>query len=371
MRHSCLSILLGGLCLALGCSDSSAPAVQPATTPRTTTMSPARQPPPAPRPDAPVVDWALGGEQVTSQDGRLSMIVGVGVARTGKRHEIVLTCSMSNSSGQTVEVRSPFADPTATRLGVVLAGPQGPCRYTGPTPSASLGSDSFVRMEPGHHLIDQTFVALENFADTDVPGKYTVQFVYALGADDAAAAARLGFDHLWTGKLASHALPWSNLPPSRALEKSVTIKFAQPKYTCTLAEAAAGMMFAWDVVVAKDIANVVPAPQDAGQCGRPGKSGLITFYRLSGNGQSYAISDTGLCPGTSETPLQVQAGAHQESFEWQGRNWGGPSDTSNPVGPPFPPGEYRLQVSAVGSVLDEGAWRSFKIESSVPVVLTP
>ena len=37
-------------------------------------------------------------------------------------------------------------------------------------------------------------------------------------------------------------------------------------------------------------------------------------------------------------------------FEWDGVHWTGPSDWGNPPGPPFPPGKYTLEVSAIGTV---------------------
>jgi len=130
----------------------------------------------------------------------------------------------------------------------------------------------------------------------------------------------------------------------------VTITF--PAQTCvfTLAEAAAGIAVAYDVVVSTTVDGVVPAPQDAGQCGAPGPSGLIVFESLSGGGQGYCLCDQGLCAPPSPTPIQLQPGTYGGTFGWMGRNWSGPSDTGNPMGAPFPPGSYTLSVSAVGTM---------------------
>ena len=118
----------------------------------------------------------------------------------------------------------------------------------------------------------------------------------------------------------------------------------------SLKQAAAGIAIPYTVIVEADVADVVPLPQDAGQCGQPGASGLILFERLTGNGQSYCLYDTGLCMGPDTTPRTIAAGSTPGSFAWEGRNWGGPSDTGNPQGDPFPAGSYTLEVSAVGTV---------------------
>ena len=46
--------------------------------------------------------------------------------------------------------------------------------------------------------------------------------------------------------------------------------------------------------------------------------------------------------------MTLRAGRYEGSFEWTGRNWYGPSDTGNPMGAPFPPGTYTLEIRAEG-----------------------
>ena len=134
--------------------------------------------------------------------------------------------------------------------------------------------------------------------------------------------------------------------------------------TFTLAQAAAGVDVAYDVVVDAELTGVEPAPQDAGGCGRPGASGLILFESLSGGGHLYALLDSGLCePSTPSTTLPK--GTWTSSFHWTGRNWEGPSDTGNPMGAPFPAGSYTFRASAVGRW--NGA--AFEVRAAVPVTL--
>jgi hypothetical protein len=148
----------------------------------------------------------------------------------------------------------------------------------------------------------------------------------------------------------------------------VSIAFRSPVIcTFTLAQAQAGIAIPYDVVVASDVADVVPVPQDAGSCGAPGSSGLIVFEQLAGGGQSYCLCDTGLCPPGSLQPVTLHAGSYGSSFGWSGRNWAGGSDTGNPMGAAFPAGSYALSVSAKGN--QGGA--SFVVTTTLTIHLTP
>ncbi len=117
----------------------------------------------------------------------------------------------------------------------------------------------------------------------------------------------------------------------------------------TLAQAAAGIEVAWRVVIDRDVVGVLPRPQDAGGCGQPGPSGLIVFERLTGDAGGYCLCDTGLCMGPGDDTITLRPGEHPGTFEWDGRQWAGPSDTGNRKGDPLPAGDYTLEVSAVGS----------------------
>jgi hypothetical protein len=148
----------------------------------------------------------------------------------------------------------------------------------------------------------------------------------------------------------------------------VSIVFHDP-VVCefTIAQAQAGISIPYDVVIASDVTGVVPEPQDGGKCGQPASSGLILFERLGGGGQSYCLCDTGLCLPTTPPPTTLHAGTYASAFSWDGKNWGGPSDTGNPQVAPFPPGDYTLTVSATGT--RGGA--SFAVSGTLDIHLTP
>jgi hypothetical protein len=154
----------------------------------------------------------------------------------------------------------------------------------------------------------------------------------------------------------------------------VHIVFTTQTCTYTLAQAAAGISIEYDVVVDADVAGVIPQGQNSAPS--PGPSGLIVFEKLDGNGQNYCLCDVGLGVQPSQTPVTIKMGTYHSKFMWDGHNWNGPSDTGNPKGALFPAGDYRLDVSAIGSIVEDDAGvdagsKSFKVDSGFRVTLTP
>jgi len=120
----------------------------------------------------------------------------------------------------------------------------------------------------------------------------------------------------------------------------------------TLAQAARGVTFVYRTRIEADLPAVTSQPQDAGGCDRPDASGLAALEMIAGNGQSYCLCDMGRC-GRGNAEADLVAGVYEGRFEWDGRNWFGPSDFNNPKGEPFPPGTYTLRVTAAGTYRDE------------------
>jgi hypothetical protein len=147
----------------------------------------------------------------------------------------------------------------------------------------------------------------------------------------------------------------------------VCIAFPYDEVTFTLAQAAAGVSIPYAVVVREpDVTTVYPTPQDAGGCDRPGPSGLTTFAQLGDGATTYCLCDVGLCASNHDASALVD-GVHRDAFDWQGREWYGPSDTNNQPGDPFPTGDYTLVISAIG---DDGT-ADFDVRNSMTVHLVP
>ena len=150
----------------------------------------------------------------------------------------------------------------------------------------------------------------------------------------------------------------------------VSILFPEQDCVFTLAEAAAGLEFSYEVVIDAPLADVTPFHSDAGGCDSPGPSGLITFFTIAGGDENYCLCDQGLCPGTVET-IALAPGTFPDTIAWTGVNWGGPSDTNNPKGPPFPPGNYLVTIIAQGTVGPEGEAQPFQVQATLAITLVP
>ena len=139
----------------------------------------------------------------------------------------------------------------------------------------------------------------------------------------------------------------------------------------TLAQAAAGIVLPYRVVIDHDIEGVVPAPLDYGRCNGPDASGLSPMGKISGGNELDCRCDVGPCPYTPPPPATLRAGEYIEMYHWEGRNWRGPSDTSNPMGSPFPAGSYTFAVRAAGEVVTEGGRTSFEMSAELGFELVP
>ena len=154
----------------------------------------------------------------------------------------------------------------------------------------------------------------------------------------------------------------SNLP-------GVKIEFIGKRCVWSLAEVQEGIRIPYIVSVDAPLSGVVSLPRNAGECDMVGASGLNLLEELQGNGQYYGIRDIGLCEGL---PLQARSlphGRHEHFFQWDGRNWTGPSDYGEPKGARFPAGEYVLSVSSVGSWETPDGVVAFEVIATLPITL--
>jgi len=101
-------------------------------------------------------------------------------------------------------------------------------------------------------------------------------------------------------------------------------------------------------VVTEDLAGVVALPFGPSAREPAGPSGLHPREQISGKGQLYCLMDFGLAPPPKGTVKSLNKGTYAHIFNWDGRNWTGPSDFGNPKGKPFPAGAYDVTVTIHG-----------------------
>lgn len=138
--------------------------------------------------------------------------------------------------------------------------------------------------------------------------------------------------------------------PAKEFAKAVKIEFPKDGYTFTVAEAAKGVKVEYKIVVSEDRAGVVALPFGPSFAEPAGPSGLHPREAISGNKQSYCIADSGLAFPPKGKTATLKKGEYKHAFEWDGRNWSGPSDTNNPKGKAFPAGTYDVTVTIHGEL---------------------
>jgi hypothetical protein len=114
--------------------------------------------------------------------------------------------------------------------------------------------------------------------------------------------------------------------------------------------------FAYSLEVEDPIAY--QTPDSGGSCGRcKGYSSdphSLIDYAIGDGSVQYCECDVGCCAPTTASSQVVSQGEFDGLIDWPGRAWQGPSDTNEPLGDPFPPGDYHVTVAfvvpGVGSV---------------------
>jgi hypothetical protein len=156
---------------------------------------------------------------------------------------------------------------------------------------------------------------------------------------------------------------------TKTIQQIISIQFDQPSCTFTLAQAGAGVQVGYHIIISDNVDTIFAT--DLATCGAPDSTGLIPFEEIYGNNQKYCLCDKGLCFYVNGGYLsKLVKGTYSKVFQWQGRNWYGPSDTMNPQGAPFPAGSYTLKVSVAGRSKVNGVFEDFTVSDSISVMLT-
>ncbi|WP_438017042.1 hypothetical protein WMF18_40645 [Sorangium sp. So ce315] len=116
----------------------------------------------------------------------------------------------------------------------------------------------------------------------------------------------------------------------------------------------------------------VAASTGCGRCVEPTSDPLsFVSYKISGltwaadpRPQLYCLCDVGCCAPDEAATVQVDATTATQTIRWSGRQWTGPSDTSNPEGAFFAAGSYDVEVTFDGQ--EQGS-----VTAKLPIEIYP
>ncbi|WP_438040578.1 hypothetical protein [Sorangium sp. So ce128] len=116
----------------------------------------------------------------------------------------------------------------------------------------------------------------------------------------------------------------------------------------------------------------IAASTGCGRCVEPTSDPLsFVSYKISGlswgadpQPQLYCLCDVGCCAPDEAVTVQVDATTVTQTIRWSGRQWTGPSDTSNPEGAFFRAGSYDVEVTFDGQ--EQGS-----VTAKLPIEIYP
>jgi hypothetical protein len=152
-------------------------------------------------------------------------------------------------------------------------------------------------------------------------------------------------------------------------EDVVKIEFPKDGYSFTLAEAAQGIKIEYKIIVEQDYEGVIPLPTGPSFHEPAGPSGLHPREKISGKDQLYCLMDFGLAAPPKEVVKTLKKDTYKHSFEWDGRNWTGPSDFGNAKGKAFPAGTYEVLVTLRGKLVTDKGQTPYEITGKTKLVL--
>ncbi|MCX4240711.1 hypothetical protein [Paraliomyxa miuraensis] len=147
----------------------------------------------------------------------------------------------------------------------------------------------------------------------------------------------------------------------------VTIEIDSP-CAHSLAQAQDGVETSYTI----DVTDALMGVESGQACFETPRGGIHVQWRVFSAEQRHCVCDVGLCPAPTPSPTTLVPGETIDGFEWFAYEWDGPSDTGQPFGDPFVPGDYTIEVVATG-FWDDGVdpETPFTIRAQRPVVLVP
>jgi len=158
--------------------------------------------------------WMMPGpfntcDWVTASDGKLSLRLLARQDSVVPEAPLVVLVELRNDSSEALNVLRPCGDdPFADGAWVTIEGPQGQIKYSGPTPSYTIGGAAFETIKAGQVIRDIMILSVGLFAGSDARGAYKISFRYAPSSSHKETAASRGIDKkdLWVGQVQSMAV---------------------------------------------------------------------------------------------------------------------------------------------------------------------
>lgn len=116
-----------------------------------------------------------------------------------------------------------------------------------------------------------------------------------------------------------------------------------------------GQRFTWSLELKQPIDyTTIDSHGSCGRCGGSSTAESLVSALIGDGVERYCECDGGCCPATTARVATLSEGTTSQVIDWPGREWGGGSDTSEPLGAFFPIGHYKVIVAfdipGVGSV---------------------
>ena len=144
---------------------------------------------------------------MTAKDCPVAMRIFAEETTVEASQPISVIAELRNTTDSTVNVLRPFGDEYRARAaGIELSGPKGKLKYTGDTPSYSLGSGSFGNLATRKIDCDILKLSVSDFAGSDELGEYTITYTYVVTKDDRTTADGLWLRGIWVGELKSQPI---------------------------------------------------------------------------------------------------------------------------------------------------------------------
>lgn len=145
------------------------------------------------------------GDWVDSDNGDLSLRLGVESTRVAAQENIVVIAEIRNNRNRPITILRPFVYPYSGSVGQISIWDEQETmiKYTGPKYDFDLNAEAFVTLEPMGTTSAKLELSIANHAGTEKPGNYTVRANYSYDGEWDERVAKQGVQDIWRGAICS------------------------------------------------------------------------------------------------------------------------------------------------------------------------